>query len=55
MFHFSTIFRSEVVTVKISKPDVKVYRINNVEGEDEEEILPSQLSPVFDDQGQLSL
>ena len=42
--------RGEVVTVKVSVPNIKVYRINNVEGDDEEEVLPSQLSPVFDDE-----
>ena len=46
--------RTEVVTVKISIPNVRVYKIHNVEGDDEEEMVQCQLSPVFDDQGQIS-
>eukprot|EP00095_Tigriopus_kingsejongensis_P010888 maker-scaffold1216_size55193-snap-gene-0.9 protein:Tk10888 transcript:maker-scaffold1216_size55193-snap-gene-0.9-mRNA-1 annotation:"alpha-mannosidase 2" len=45
--------RSEMVTVKISVPNVRLFKINNIEGEDEEESLPCQLSPVMDDQGQI--
>ena len=45
--------RSEVVTVKISIPNVKVYKVNNIEGDDEEEIVQSQLTPVFDEQGEI--
>lgn len=45
--------RSEVVTVRVSESNIKVYKINNVEGDEEEEVVPSQLSPVFDDQGQV--
>lgn len=33
---------------------MQVYKINNIEGDEEEEIVPSQISPVFDDQGQIS-
>ena len=42
--------RGEIVTVKVSMPNIKVYKINNVEGDDEEEVIASQLSPVFDDE-----
>ena len=45
--------RTEVVTVKVSIPNIKVYKIQNVDGEDEEESVQCQLSPVFDDQGQI--
>jgi alpha-mannosidase II len=45
--------RSEVVTVKVSIPNIKVYKIHNIEGDDEEEIVQCQLTPVFDDQGQI--
>ena len=45
--------RTEVVTIKVSIPNIKVYKIQNVDGEDEEESVQCQLSPVFDDQGQI--
>ena len=33
---------------------MRVYRINNVEGDEEEEAVPCQISPVFDEeQGQV--
>ena len=35
------------MSIKISDPNVRVYKINNVDGDDEEENVPSQLSPVF--------
>ena len=35
------------MTIKVSDPNVRVYKINNVDGDDEEENVPSQLSPVF--------
>ena len=38
------------MTIKVSNPNVRVYKINNIEGDEEEEILPSQLTPVFDDE-----
>ena len=30
-----------------------MYKINNVEGDDEEEPVQSQITPIFDDQGQV--
>ena len=45
--------RTEVVTVKISIPNVRVYKIHNVDGDDEEEVVQCQLTPAFDDQGQI--
>ena len=39
-----------MITVKVSDPNVRVFRINMVEGEEEEEAVQSQLSPVFDDE-----
>ena len=45
--------RTEVVTVKVSIPNIRVYKIHNIEGDDEEEFIQCQLSPVFDDQGQI--
>lgn len=43
--------RSEVVTFKVSLANVKVYRINTVDGDEEEEVVQSQLSPVFEGEG----
>jgi len=37
--------RTELVTLKVSAPNVKVYRIISVEGEDEEEVVSAQVSP----------
>ena len=31
----------------------QVYKINNIEGDDEEEPVQSQISPIFDNQGQV--
>ena len=45
--------RSETVSIRISDPNVRVYKINNVDGDDEEELVQCQLTPVFDDQGQI--
>ena len=42
--------RSEVVTFRVTDANVRVYRVNTVEGDDEEEAVPCQISPVFDDQ-----
>ena len=54
-FVYDFVYRSEVVTVKVSSPNVKVFRVNNIEGDDEEEMIPCQLSPVFDDlEGQIA-
>ena len=48
-------YRSETVTVRISDPNVRVYKVNNIDGDDEEENIPSQLSPVFEgDKNQIS-
>lgn len=54
-FHFTCFFacRVEVVTIRVSRANVKVFKVNNVEGDDEEETMPSQISPVFDDEGQI--
>ena len=46
--------RTETVTVRVSESNVRVYKINDVDGEDEEEDLPIQISPVFDGEGQIS-
>ena len=45
--------RTEVVTVKISLPNVRVYKLHNIDGDDEEESIQCQLLPVFDDQGEV--
>merc|ERR1712223_588618 len=45
--------RTEVVTVKVSIPNLRVYKIHNIDGDDEEELVQCQLTPVFDDQGQI--
>ncbi len=45
--------RTEVVTVKISIPNVRVYKIHNIDGDDEEEYITCQLSPIFDSEGQI--
>ncbi|TRY68325.1 hypothetical protein TCAL_04678 [Tigriopus californicus] len=45
--------RSEIVSIRVSLPNIRVYKVTNIEGEDEEEPIPCQLSPVFDDQGQI--
>lgn len=45
--------RSEVVTIKISIPNIRVYKIHTIDGDDEEEMIPCQLTPVFDDQGEI--
>ena len=42
------------MTVRVSESNVRVYKINDVDGEDEEEDLPIQISPVFDGEGQIS-
>merc|ERR1712106_1168881 len=39
--------RQELITVRVSKPDVKVYYMSMVEDEEEEEVLSCQVSPVF--------
>ena len=52
-FYFYSRRRTEVVTVKVSIPNIRVYKIHNIEGDDEEEFIQCQLSPVFDDQGQI--
>ena len=47
------VFRQEVVTIKVSVPDIRLYKLVTIEGEDEEEMVPCQLSPVFDAEGQI--
>ena len=39
--------RQELVTVRVSKPEVKVYIMTKEEDIEEEETQPSQISPVF--------
>ena len=44
--------RQELVTFKVSKPDVLVYVMAPIEDEDEEEeAVPTQISPVFSREG----
>ena len=45
--YFLLLGRSETVSIRISDPNVRVYKINNVDGDDEEENIQSQISPVF--------
>ena len=45
--YFLSLGRSETVSIRISDPNVRVYKINNVDGDDEEENIQSQISPVF--------
>ena len=47
LIYFSSLGRSETVSIRISDPNVRVYKINNVDGDDEEENIQSQISPVF--------
>ena len=54
IFNSHAKFRTETVTFKVSDPNVRVYKINDVEGDDEEEDLPIQISPVFDEEGQIA-
>ena len=43
------------MTVLVSDPNVRVYKINNIDGDDEEENIVSQISPVFTgDKNQIS-
>ena len=46
-YTFLLLGRSETVSIRISDPNVRVYKINNVDGDDEEENIQSQISPVF--------
>lgn len=41
------------MSIRVSLPNIRIYKVTNIEGEDEEEQIPCQLSPVFDDQGQI--
>lgn len=42
------------MTLRVTDHNVRVYRVNTVEGDDEEEAVACQVSPVFDDeQGQI--
>lgn len=45
--------RQELVTFKVSRPDVLVYFLATVEDEEEEEVLQCQLSPVFTAGGEI--
>ena len=46
--------RQELVTFKVSKPDVLVYVMSPLEDEEEEEEpVPTQISPVFSREGEL--
>ena len=42
------------MTLRVSEANIRVYKINEVDGDDEEEDLPIQISPVFDSEGQIS-
>jgi len=46
--------RQELVTFRVSKPDVKVYIISKEEDFEEEETQPSQISPVFKGDDEIS-
>jgi len=46
--------RQEMVSIRVSKPDVKVYFMNMIEDEEEEESIPVQISPVFKSDGDIS-
>merc|ERR1719495_2832792 len=46
--------RQEMVSLRVSKPDVKVYFMNMIEDEEEEESIPVQISPVFKSDGDIS-
>ncbi|QQP52871.1 Mannosidase_ alpha_ class 2A_ member 1 [Caligus rogercresseyi] len=41
--------RSEVVTLRITNPNIRLYTLNFVEGDEDEEEVPFQISPIFDD------
>lgn len=43
-----------MVTFRVSKADIKVYQITYLDETEEEETLPSQLSPVFRSDGEIS-
>ena len=46
--------RQEMVSLRVSKADIKVYIMSMTDDIEEEEILPSQLSPVFNKDGEIS-
>ena len=46
--------RQEMVTVRVSRSDIKVYVMTMLDDTEEEETLPSQLSPVFRSDGEIS-
>ena len=46
--------RQEMVSLRVSKADIKVYIMSLTDDIEEEEILPSQLSPVFNKDGEIS-
>jgi len=46
--------RQEMISIRVSKPDIKVYYMNMIEDEEEEETIPTQISPVFKSDGEIS-
>jgi len=46
--------RQEMVSLRVSKPDIRVYYMNMIEDEEEEEMIPIQISPVFKTEGDIS-
>merc|ERR1719347_51596 len=42
-----------MISLLVSKPDAKVYFINVIEGDEEEEVLETQVSPVFNKDGEI--
>jgi len=45
--------RQELVTFKVSLTNIKVFFMAVVDGDEEEEVLPSQISPVFNSDGEI--
>uniref|UniRef100_A0A0K2SXU0 Mannosidase, alpha, class 2A, member 1 [Echinops telfairi] n=2 Tax=Lepeophtheirus salmonis TaxID=72036 RepID=A0A0K2SXU0_LEPSM len=45
--------RSEMITIKVSNPNIRLYTINLVDGDEEEEDINFQISPVFDSQHEI--
>ena len=43
-----------MISIRVSKPDVRVYYMNMIEDEEEEETIPTQISPVFKTDGDIS-
>ncbi len=41
--------------MRVTDYNVRVYRINNIDGDEEEENVPCQISPVFEEEGELQI